>query len=380
MKIKSIETFTNEFVSFTKLTADDGKVGWGQIAPYCADISATVLHRQVAPHAVGQEVPDTDGILGMINRIYEHEHKWPGSYMCRALGGLDTALWDLQGKIQSKSVCELLGGTVRPYPVYASSMRRDITAVDEAQRMAELQQKNGYEAFKFRVGSECGNDNDEWEGRSEEVTKQVRKSVGDSAKLLVDANSCYTPVKAIEVGRMLEDYGVSHFEEPCPYWEFDWTKQVTDALKLDVTGGEQDNNLQLWKYMIDDNIVDIYQPDISYLGGISRTLEVVKMLQTAGKTCTPHCANLSLVTVFTLHLMGAIPNAGKYLEFSIEGDDYYPWQKDLFNEPLIAKDGKVQIPEGPGWGIEVNSSWLEKSNHQITDKNTAGSLYDKQYR
>lgn len=367
MKIKSIETFSNEFVSISRLTTDDGREGWGQLSPYNADISATVMHRQVARHAVGQEVPECDQILQFIHRIYEREHKWPGSYMCRALGGLDTALWDLQGKIQQKSVCELLGGTPRPFPVYASSMRRDITPEDEAERLLRLRDKHDYTAFKFRVGKECGHDEDEWPGRSEAVVEQVRRALGDDVKLLVDGNSCYTPAKAIEVGKMLEAHGVCHFEEPCPYWEYDWTKQVTDALSLDVTGGEQDNSLAQWRSMVDSRTVDIIQPDICYLGGLSRTLEVAKMGEAAGLVCTPHSANLSMVTVFTLHMMGAIPNAGPYVEFSIEDEvDYYPWQKNLFSEPLIARDGKVQIPEGPGWGVEINKDWLEKSDYQIT--------------
>ena len=367
MKIKSIETFSNEFVALCRLTTDEGSQGWGQLSPYNADISTTIMHRQVAPHAVGADVPDTAGILDMIHRIYEREHKWPGSYMCRALGGLDTALWDLHGHIQQKSVCELLGGIPRPFPVYASSMRRDITPEDEARRFADLQEKYGYTAYKFRVGKECGHDEDEWPGRSEAVVAAVRKALGDDVKLLVDGNSCYTPGKAIEIGRMLQDHGVCHFEEPCPYWEYDWTRQVTAALDLDVTGGEQDNSLALWKTMIEDRVVDIIQPDICYLGGLSRTLKVAEMAAATGIVCTPHSANLSMVTVFTLHMMGAIENAGPYVEFSIEDEiDYYPWQKGIFTEPLVARDGKVQIPPGPGWGVEINQAWLEAADYQIT--------------
>ena len=151
----------------------------------------------------------------------------------------------------------------------------------------------------------------------------MRKAMGAEVRLLVDGNSCYTPKKAIEVGRLLEANGVCHFEEPCPYWEPEWTKQVTESLELEVTGGEQDCDLTIWRYTIGMRAVDVVQPDICYLGGISRTLKVAKMAETAGLPVTPHSANLSLVTLFTLHLMGAIPGAGPYVEFSIEPDDYY---------------------------------------------------------
>lgn len=67
--------------------------------------------------------------------------------------------------------------------------------------------------------------------------------------------------------------------------------------------------------------------------------------------CTPHAANLSLVTLFTMHLLRAVPNPGRYLEFSIEGDDYYPWQRDLFlNDPYKVTSGQVVVSDAPGWG------------------------------
>ena len=190
--------------------------------------------------------------------------------------------------------------------------------------------------------------------------------MGDDATLLVDANSCYTPEKAIEVGRFLEEHGVCHFEEPCPYWELEWTAAVADALDLDVAGGEQDCLLSQWRRIVGMPAVDVVQPDVCYLGGLTRTLRVAEMAAAAGLTCTPHSANLSMVTVFTLHLMGAIPNAGPYVEFSIEPDDYYPWQVGLFEPALEVRDGAVPIPDRPGWGVEPASDWLARASRQVS--------------
>ena len=76
------------------------------------------------------------------------------------------------------------------------------------------------------------------------------------------------------------------------------------------------------------------------------------------------------MTLFTMHLLGAIPNAGKYLEFSIEGSDYYPWQQGLFvNWPFDIVDGKATIPDAPGWGVTINPDWLERSKYQISELN-----------
>ena len=363
LDIHSIETFSNQTIGLVRVRTRDGSEGWGQVSPYNADITALVVHRQIAPYALGQ---DALSLGHLVAEIPEREHKFPGSYLRRALAGLDTALWDLHGKLEGKSVCELLGGTPRPFRVYASSMKREITPEAEAERFVRLRDEFGYDAFKFRVGKECGHDEDEWPGRTEAIVPTVRKALGDEVALLVDGNSAYTPEKAISTGRLLEDHGICHFEEPCPYWELEWTKQVTDALNLDVTGGEQDCDLTIWRRMIEMRAVNVVQPDVCYLGGITRTLKVAEMAQQAGLPCTPHSANLSLVTVFTLHLMGALKNAGPYVEFSIEGADYYPWQYGIYEPALVAADGKVQIPEAPGWGVEINPGFLETTQHQIS--------------
>ena len=362
MKIVQLETFSNEFVCFVKLSTDSEHVGWGQTSTYNADISATIFHRQVAPWALGFDALDIDGALA---RIWEKEHKYPGSYRCRAMAGLDTAMWDLRGKIERKPVVELLGGRPKALRAYASSMKRDIAPQDEAARLVRLRDTQGFDAFKWRVAAECGRDVDEWPGRTEEVIPVVARALGEGVAKLVDANSGFSPAHAIAVGQMLQDEGISHFEEPCPYWEFEQTRQVTQALDLDVTGGEQDWDLPTWQRMMDQQVVDIVQPDVMYMGGLSRTLEVARMAAARGLPCTPHSANLSLVTICTMHLLGAIPNAGKYLEFSIEGADYYPWQQDLFlGEPYAVRDGTLQIPAEPGWGVEINPQWLASASYQ----------------
>lgn len=365
MKIQRIETFSTEFLCFVRVTAEDGAQGWGQVAPYNADITAQVLHRQVAPWSLDKDAAD---IGALMDRIPEREHKFPGPYLFRAMGGLDTALWDMRGKREGKSVCELLGGTPRRLRAYASSMKRDITPEQEAARMLSLRDAHGFDAFKFRIGAEYGHDVDEWPGRTEAIVPAMRRALGNDVALLVDANSAFSPRRAIEVGRLLEQHGVSHYEEPCTYWELEQTKEVRDALAIDVTGGEQDCIIPTWRHMIDMRAVDVIQPDICYLGGITRTLRVAAMAHAAGLPCTPHSANLSMVTLFTMHLLGAIPNAGKYLELSIEGPDYYPWQDGLFTtSSYTVVDGAVTIPGEPGWGVDIDPCWLARAVHQQSE-------------
>lgn len=366
MKIAKIETFSTEMIGVVKVTADSGDYGWGQVSTYNADITSLILHRQIAPHALGQDALD---ILPLVTQITELEHKFPGSYLRRALAGLDTALWDLQGRMKQLPVCSLIGGTPGPIRAYASSMKRDIRPKQEAARLLALQEKQGFEAFKIRIGAECGHGIDEWPGRSEEMIEAMSKAFGGHCELLADANSCYSPEQAITIGKMLEEGQFCHFEEPCPYWEFEQTRTVREALTIDICGGEQECELPGWRRMIDDHVVDIVQPDICYNGGLSRTLEVSKMAGNKGLPCTPHSANLSMVTLFTMHLLRAIPNAGKYLEFSIEGEDYYPWQQNLFvDNPFSVDRGFVTVHNTPGWGVEIRPEWLDQATYQLSSQ------------
>ena len=149
-KIVSIETWARRQVGIVRVRTDDGAEGWGQVSTFNADITATVLHRQVAAQFLGRDPADLDQV---VDRCLEATYKFPGSYVCRALTGIDTALWDMRGKLENKSVCALLGGTPRPFPVYGSSMRRDITPADEARRLVDLMASKGYKAFKIRITS-----------------------------------------------------------------------------------------------------------------------------------------------------------------------------------------------------------------------------------
>jgi L-alanine-DL-glutamate epimerase-like enolase superfamily enzyme len=358
--IQKIETFTRGPVGVVRLTTSDGKEGYGQLSTFEPDISATLLHRHLAGEAVGKDPAHIDSI---VDRCIEANYKFPWSFVCRALGGIDTAIWDLYGKIKGEPVHELLGGKVTSIPAYGSSMRRDISPEDEAKRLVKLRDSHGFRAFKIRIGQVNGHDGDASPGRTERLVPAVRKAVGDEVKILVDANSGYTPSKAIEVGRgLLEKYNVCHFEEPCPYWELEWTAEVAEALQVPVAGGEQDNDLAQWRRMIRMNSIDIVQPDLCYIGGLTRALRVAQMAQKANKPVVPHSANLSMVTLFTLHLLASIPNAGPYMEFSIEWDDSL--NQSFYRPRLEVKDGRVMIPPGPGWGVEIDPEWLKSAQYQ----------------
>lgn len=364
MSITRLETFTKQEASVVRVTTADGEQGIGQISPYNADISAEVFHRQIAPHALGE---DPANLEQLVDEIIETNLKFPGSYVRRALCGLDTAIWDLRGKQQGTPVCELIGGQVQSLDVYGSSMRRDIDPEDEADRLAHLQAEHGYDAFKIRVGAwdSRGEDEDARPGRSETLVPTVREAVAEDTVLFVDANSAYSPEGALDLEQeVLAPNGVAHFEEPCPYWELDWTAQVREHAETPVAGGEQDCMLKEWERIIDRPVVDIVQPDVCYLGGLTRALRVARMAGDQGLPCRPHSANHSMVLIFTLHLLSAIDNAAPYVEYSIEDH----WAEGMLNPEPVVEDGTVAVPDAPGWGVNIDTDWLATANYAQTSK------------
>ncbi len=363
LTIAKVESWTQGSYGIVRVTTNDGHEGYGQLSSFEPDITATVLHRQVARQVLGSDPAQIDAL---VDRVIDANMKFPWSYVCRALAGVDTAIWDLYGKIKGKPVCELVGGKTDPFPVYGSSMRRDISPEDEAARMVKLRDDLGFKAFKVRLGVPTGHDRDASPGRTERLIPTVRKAVGGDIRLMGDGNSCFTPPKAIEVGRRMEDNQFFWFEEPCPYWELEWTAEVAAALTMNVAGGEQDNDLAQWRRMIRMNVVDILQPDLCYVGGFTRAWRVAKMGAKAGKLVVPHSSHLSLITLFSLHFMAAIPNAGPVVEFTIEEDG----NKDetFYSPSLQVKEGNVKIPDGPGWGVRINPAWMEKAAYLKSEK------------
>jgi L-alanine-DL-glutamate epimerase-like enolase superfamily enzyme len=113
------------------------------------------------------------------------------------------------------------------------------------------------------------------------------------------------------------------------------------------------------------NAVDIAQPDICYIGGLTRAMRAAGMADRAGKKVVPHSANHSLVMVFTLHMLAAIPNPGRFFEFSIEPNE---WVKEIYAPTLEARDGCVTIPDGPGWGVTIHPQWLESAQRQVSEQ------------
>ena len=367
MHIESIETFLDEGVAAVRIRTDDGLEGIGQTAPFFAENTVPVLHSMIAPHFLGKDPWDLEVLIATCLR---KNYKFADSFIYRALAGVDTAIWDILGKAAGQPVYKLIGGAYRSsVPMYASSMSRSITPEDEGERLQRLAAEHGFRAAKIRLGSVMGNDVDAWPGRTEKLIPTVRQAMGDNFDINADANGGFSAARAIKIGRLLEEDGYFHYEEPCPFGDLARTAEVSAALDIAVAGGEQDNSLAQFKKMIDEQVVDIVQPDIAYIGGISRARKVAMLAELAGIPCTPHCSNNSMLQVFTLHFAAAMPACSQYQEWGIEergsSGNFVP--EGVYEPMLRVVDGEVAVPTAPGWGIELVPSFVTNAVRTVSD-------------
>lgn len=353
MKITAIDTLLRGQVAVVRVHTDDGIVGIGQTAPYHAEISAQVLHSMVAPFFLGRDPWDVEAIADECLRTH---YKFAGSFIHRALAGVDTGVWDVLGQASGVPVARLLGGLVRTsVPMYGSSMLRSTSPQEEVERLTAAVETHGFTGVKLRVGEVMGRDVDAAPGRTEKLVPLAREVLGPDVTIAADANGGYSPGGAVRIGRLLEEHDYFHFEEPCPFDDVDGTHQVADALDIPIAGGEQDWSMQKFGELLGRRAIEIVQPDIGYVGGISRARKVALLAEAHGTPCTPHCANDSLLQVFTLHLAAATPGCTQRQEWSIEST---PWSDGIYGPVLEVKNGSVDVPTLPGWGIELDPGFV----------------------
>ncbi|MFI6347474.1 mandelate racemase/muconate lactonizing enzyme family protein [Streptomyces sp. NPDC050560] len=358
-RIASVETYTSGNLCLVKVTTEDGRFGFGQTAPSEPEITALVLHRLVAKHFVGQNPWD---IATLVERAIRAEYKYLGGFLMRAVSGVDTALWDLKGRVTGQPVYRLLGGAFRDsVGVYASSMSRETPVDEELARIRAAVDTYGFTAAKIKVGVRNGRDAELWNGRTAELVPAMRREFGDAFLLNADANGAYSPGGAVAVGRRLEEYGFYHLEEPNPSWELDNMGYVARQLDLPIGAAEQEFSLEIVRRMVAERLVDVIQPDVCYIGGLTRARKVADMADIAGIPCTPHSSGHSLIPVFTAHLVLSSPACTQLQEWSIEQAG-----TEFFAPRPVVENGRVEISDAPGWGVEILPSFLESAERRVT--------------
>lgn len=330
-------------ILLVRVDTDAGVTGWGEAFGHASSpVTMTAVAKIVAEQAVGRDPRDIPTLMNdLIRRTQSMARNGPVQF---ALSGLDIALWDIAGKIAGKPVWQLLGGSQRKatIPAYASLFR--LGAPQTVGRVAAKAVERGYRHVKLHE-------------HSVEAVAAARQAIGPDVSLMVDTNCFWDSAESIiAVCKELEPYDLTWLEEPLyPADSYDVMARIRQAVRVPLAAGENLGNYNDVRWIADAQAVDVVQPSVAKMGGIT---EVWKAMEYVGRGKTsravPHSPFLGPALMATIHMIAALPQ-----EIPCE-HRFCDLEASPLGDAVVARDGRLAVPDGPGLGFEVDESVLVK--------------------
>ena len=356
--IESVELLRNGRSFICRVRSKDGAEGVAESHNTMSVLYPIFLNR-VQNVFLGQDARRLDDLLEKAME-YSFNYRFGGVGIGIPLATMEFAILDMMGRIAGKPVGELVGEIHNTHiPVYQATEWREKSVEESVALIKEAVEKSQAQAVKIKVGALMFMTKDLDArgpiGRTERIIPLIREAFGDDMTLYSDANGYYRDTdEAIRVGKLLQEHNYSYFEEPVFFDWLDGTKKVADALDIPIAGGEQQHSIYGFRWLLANEGIDVVQPDHFYFGGIIRSLKAARMGAAMGKTCIPHLSG-GLGYLYMLHLVSAMPNRGAHIEF--KGYERIP--VECSTSSLRLEDGKIEVPTGPGLGIEIDPDFLD---------------------
>lgn len=363
----SQQYYTRRTAHLVEVETDEGITGWGEcFGPgNIALANKGIVEKVIQPIVLGMDPLDRDVIWHKLyNLMRDHGQK---GMPLQSLSGVDIALWDIAGKISNRPIHKLIGGAHRRHvQAYGYGMmlkREDVASqvsrfTEEAAAIKEM----GFVATKMKVGLGPKDD--------VKLCEAVRNGVGDDFDFMVDANHCYTTSDAFYVGSALEELGAYWFEEPVAPEDLDGYSELRAGLKINISGGEAEFNRWGWRAILENRGLDIAQPEVCTLGGITEYIRVLALCHAHHTPVINHVWGSAIAVATNLQLLAAMPSIPgglfprePWLEFDTTDNKF---RDDMLIEPLdIQKQvktngGFVAVPGGPGLGVEPDRDFLSR--------------------
>ena len=333
---------------------DAGITGIGEVhtAPTVAEaiVHAPISHvrsRGLASVLLGEDPLDIDACW---QRMYEATEVYGRRGVAiHAISGVDLALWDLHGKVEGRSVAELLGG--RHHTVldtYASVLMPDTVA--DARTLAEACATEGFTAVKYGWGGLAG-------GLEQAVALvgAVRGAAPD-AQLMVDVGAGLAFDEALRLAQALEPFDLAFLEEPLHPDDLEGFARLAAESPTPIATGEKETSLAGFATLMEHGRPDIVQPDLARAGGFTEVERIWDLAQRRSVRVIPHCWSTDILVSATAQFLASRPEPIR-LEFCLEDN---PLRRELVTEPLQAAGGVVTVPSGPGLGIELDPAILRR--------------------
>jgi L-alanine-DL-glutamate epimerase-like enolase superfamily enzyme len=357
VKVSSMELLRNGRNFLVRVRAADGAEGIA--VPNAMHMIHTypIFLNRVAPFFVGKDARQLEPLLWELYR-HDDNYKYQGLALWVCVAAAEFALLDLLGKVAARSVGDLLGGVKRrEIAVYRASGNRGNTPEEEVTYLKRIVAESGAKALKFRLGGRMSKNADSLPGRTEKLIPLVREAFGPEMTLYADSNSSYDVPSAIRVGRLMEEHDYAFYEEPCEFDRLEDTRAVADALRIPVAGGEQESSEYRFRWVIANRGLDVIQPDLHYYGGFIRSMRVARMADAAGLTCTPHMSGSGLGYLDAAIFAACIPNPVPFTEYKGSADI----PVTSATSSLKVEGGMVRIPSGPGFGVDIDPSFVREA-------------------
>jgi len=316
-----------------------------------------IFLNRLQPFFPGRDARDLEMLLEEVY-VYQSNYKLQNLALWVPLATIEFAVLDLLGKLADKSIGELIGTVHHPsISVYRANNFRGKSAEESIDLIIKQVEETNAKALKVKVGGRMSKNRDYPPGRTEKLIPLARRTFGDQMVIYADSNGSYDTKEAIRIGRIMEEYDIDFFEEPVPFDWYEETKAVADALTIPIAGGEQEPSMHNFRWLIENNALDIAQPDIFYFGGMIRSMKVARMAEVMGKTCVPHISGSGLGYLYMMHFVSALPNAGPYHEFKGFNRNI---PMECPTSPLSSEEGRVKVPTGPGLGVIIDHQYIQK--------------------
>jgi L-alanine-DL-glutamate epimerase-like enolase superfamily enzyme len=330
---------TREFVTL-ELGTDSGLVGLG--LTFFGGALTPALRVAVdglAQLVVGEDPTRVEAIAAKLRAVAGTSG--PGGIFTLALSAIDIACWDLKGKAEEKSVCQLLGGLRERVPTYASGALMRQHPLEYLSQAGPRLVGMGFRQMKMQCGSEPT------VAASVERVRVMREAIGEDIDLMCDINQLWSVHHAVEVGRRIEPYRLLWLEDPVAHDDFAGLAHVADALVTPIAAGEYHYGIVPFRHMLEARSIDIVMIDLLRVGGITQWLKVAGMAEAFNMPVVSH-----LIPEIHVHLMAAIPNG-----LTVE---YMPWTQRLFQEYPAVEQGQLVVPAKPGLGLEFNRAAIDQ--------------------
>ena len=332
-----------------RVKTESGIIGYGEShAGRAPGAVAALINTTLRTLVLGMDATD---VVGVWNRIYSRQlaSHGMGAGTSLAMSGLDMALWDIRAKAVGWPLYKLLGGAAKPVPAYAGGISLGFQDPKDLVAEAKVYVEAGYKAIKLRLGDNVKDDLRRVEA--------ARDAFGDDMEILTDANIGYTLEDARRVMPVLEELGVRWLEEPFPAHDYRSYATARTFARLPLAAGENHFTRFEFSRLIEEESVDIIQPDLSKSGGITECLRIAAMASAHKLEIHPHSSMTGINLAASVHFLCALDNGG-YFEADISKNNLF--RDELCSKSFeIAKDGTVRPLEVPGIGVEVNEDFLK---------------------